>query len=423
MASEGLVLEMDALGNRVGGISRRRGAKTVFVRGALPGELVLCRPVSEKRSFVEAQLLEVRRRSPHRTVPSCPHYTWCGGCSLQHLRYERQLHWKREWVRNALSRRGVEGCEPSATVASPAVMGYRNRVTFEVTGGVPALHAFRGDPRPVDGCPLLPERGNAILGELAGADLTGFGRMAVRSSTGTVSDRVEIYGAGEGQPELELPEGVSLAWERGGRWKSRGPDLRERLAGVELEVPPGGFLQVNTGAAELLVSMVTEMCGQGPVLDLYAGVGTIGLTLAAGGRRVLCVERSSRAVRCGRRAADRQGIDAVEFRASRARSFLVEAVRGGMAFGTVVADPPRAGLGTRVARLLRRLRSPRVIMVGCDPFAMARDLVVLLGGGYRLDSVRPLDLFPQTDHVETVALLTLKGGPAGPARTPEGRRT
>lgn len=423
MGTEELLLEVDSLGNRVGGISRRRGEKTVFVRGALPGELVLCRPVSEKKSFAEAELLEVRRPSPHRTAPSCPHYSWCGGCSLQHLLYQRQLHWKREWVRNALSRRGIDGCEPSPTVASPAVMGYRNRVTFEVTGGVPGLHAFRGDPRPVDGCPLLPERGNAILERLAGTDLGVFGRVAVRSSTGTVSDRVELYGAGEGAPELPLPEGVSLAWERGGRWKSRGPGLRERLAGVELEVPPGGFLQVNTGAAELLVSMVAGMCGADPVLDLYAGVGTIGLTLAAGGRRVLCVERSSRAVRCGRRAAGRQDIGTVEFRASRARSFLVEAVRGRTAFGTVVADPPRSGLGTRVARLLRRLRAPRVIMVGCDPFAMAGDLEVLLEGGYRLDGVRPLDLFPQTDHVETVALLTLKGGPAGPAQTPEGRRT
>ena len=101
----------------------------------------------------------------------------------------------------------------------------------------------------------------------------------------------------------------------------------------------------------------------------------------------------------------------------------MEAVRSGRSFGTVVADPPRTGLGTRVARLLRRLRAPRVIMVGCDPFAMARDLEVLLGGGYRLARVEPLDLFPQTDHVETVALLTLKGGPAEPARTPEGRRT
>ncbi|MFO7950032.1 MAG: methyltransferase [Candidatus Fermentibacteraceae bacterium] len=407
MGPEELLLEIDSLGNRVGGISRRRGEKTVFVRGGLPGELVLCRPVSEKKSFVEAELLEVRRHSPRRTAPSCPHYSWCGGCSLQHLRYGRQLHWKREWVRNALSRRGIDGCEPSPTVGSPAVTGYRNRVTFQVTGGVPGLHAFRGDPRPVDACPLLSERGNAILGELAGTDLGAFDRVAVRSSTGTVSDSVELYGAGEGEPELQLPEAVSLAWERDGRWRSRGPGLRERLAGVELEVPPGGFLQVNTGAAELLVSMVAGMCGQGPVLDLYAGVGTMGLSLAAGGRQVLCVERSSRAVRCGRRAAGRQGIDTVEFRASRARSFLVEAVRGRTTFGTVVADPPRAGLGTRVARLLRRLRAPRVIMVGCDPFAMARDLDILLGGGYRLDRVQPLDLFPQTDHVETVALLLL----------------
>ncbi len=423
MVEDTLLLDIDSLGNRVGGIARRTVGKTVFVRGALPGEQVLCRPVAEKRSFMEAELLEVRSASPHRTGPACPNYDWCGGCSLQHLDYGRQLHWKRQWVGSALARRGMGGVDIADTLPSPEVLGYRNKVTFEITGGGTGLHAFRGDPRPVDTCPLLSDRGGELLRKLSAVDLRGFRRVAVRSSTRMASDRVELYGADGDPPDLGLSADVSVAWQRGGRWKTRGPALRERLAGVELEVPPGGFLQVNTPAAELLVDTVAEMCGSGPVLDLYAGVGTFGLRLARQGRSVLCVERSRQSVICGRRTARRQGIGGVELRASRARSFLAEAVRGGRTFGTVVVDPPRAGMGIRISRLLRRLGAPRVIVVGCDPFAMARDIEILVEGGYRLERVLPLDLFPQTDHVETVVLLALEGGTAGVRQTPEGRRT
>ena len=399
-----LKLEIQALGNRVGGISRRSGSKTVFVRGALPGEIVLCAPEMEKKSYVEARLLEILRPSPHRIEPSCVNYSWCGGCSLQHLEYSRQLHWKREWVRNAMRRRRVAGEAPSEVTASPAIIGYRNRVTFEVVDGRPGLHAFRGDPRPVERCPLLPPQGNELLAALSRQGLEGWKRVAIRSSTGTGSQRVELYGSGEAtQPKLA--DGVGVAWRVGERWNSAGPELRERLAGISLHVPPGGFLQVNTGAAERMVALVTRLCGPGRVLDLYGGVGTFGLPLAASGRRVLTVERCDRSVRSGSEAAREQGLDGIRFLSRSARSYLVQAVRGGESFDTVVADPPRSGLGTRVARLLRRLLAHRIILVGCDPFAMARDLEVLLAGGYHLQKMHALDLFPQTDHVETVALL------------------
>jgi 23S rRNA (uracil1939-C5)-methyltransferase len=419
MGGKRLVLETDALGNRVGGIARRSGAKTVFVRGALPGERVACRPVREKRSYVEAELLEVLQPSPHRREPDCREYGWCGGCSLQHLDYGRQLHWKRRWVESALRRQGIPGPAPEATVPSPLVLGYRNRVTFEVADGRPGLHAFRGDPRPVGGCPLLPAEGNALVRILAGSGaLGGCSRAAVRCSTGMRSLRVEVYGA-DGRPELGLPEDVGLAWQTGGSWHSEGPELRERLGGMELPVPPGGFLQVNTAAAEGMVGRVTDLCGPGPVLDLYAGVGTFGLALAAQGRKVHCAERNAAAVECARRAAEEQGAGDITFEAGRARGCLLREVRRGAVYDTVVADPPRSGMGVRAARLLRRLDARRLVMVGCDPFAMARDLKVLVEGGYGVRRVLPVDLFPQTDHVETVVLLDRRNGAAGRVNTRE----
>lgn len=422
MAAEELVLRVDALGNRVGGIARRAGRKTVFIRGALPGEKVSCRPVKEKKSFVEAELLEVLAASPHRREAVCPEYDWCGGCSLQHLDYHRQLYWKRQWVQTALRRRGIDEPDPEPTVPSPLTLGYRNRVTFEVVGGLPGLHAFRGDPRPVRSCPLLPDEGNGLLAKISGGGLRGCSRIAVRCSTGMRSRRVEVYGASAGRPDLDLPEGVALAWRTDGRWHGTGAELRERLGEIELTVPPGGFLQVNTGAAETLVGRVRDLCGTGRVLDLYAGVGTFGLALAAAGAEVHCVERNRAAVRCGKAAAEEQDIGGIAFEANRARSCMLREVRKGTVYDAVVADPPRSGMGLRAARLLRRLRPRAIVMVGCDPFAMARDLKVLVEGGYVVRSVVPLDLFPQTDHVETVVGLVRRDPPESQSNSRGGNR-
>lgn len=404
-----LDLEIGSLGNRVGGISRGTPEGTVFVRGALPGERVLCRITARKRNRVEAELVDILSPSPSRTEPFCRLFGECGGCSLQHLEYGEQLRWKRNWVVKALERSRMDFPEPGEVIPSPEVRAYRNRVSFDITDGGPGLHRFRGNVMPVDSCPLLNRRGSGVLSAFANADLSPWRRLTVRASERTGGSMTEFRGGHRGIRPPDCGESSVTAWEDNGEWKSAPPGsiLTERLAGLEFPVFPGSFFQVNTGAAELLVERVVGECPpSGKIMDLYGGTGTFALPLAGRGLRVTSVEMNEGASLSGRRAVEMNGIPPVEFVTSGVRSFLSEQISAGTSWDSIIVDPPRAGLGIRIARLLRRLRTGVIVMVSCDPFSMAADLREFVDGGWKVRRIQPLDMFPQTDHVETVTTLT-----------------
>jgi tRNA/tmRNA/rRNA uracil-C5-methylase (TrmA/RlmC/RlmD family) len=398
-----------SLGNDVGGVSPGKDRKTLFVRGALPGELVRCRPEKEAGSFIRADLLEVVEPSPHRIEPFCRHFGRCGGCSLQHLEYGRQLHWKRQWVLRALQRTGIAFSEDmvSEPVHSPIVREYRNRVSFDMTAEGPGLHMQRGDPIPVEGCPLLNRRGGQVFSSLAGRALPGCSRVSVRGSDRTGRAMLEFSAL----PAAGLPDtgdGVAMWWKEEEEWlgPSSNSAFHERLGGLTYRIGPGGFFQVNTGCAELLVEKVAGLAGgAGNILDLYGGCGTFALPAASLGAKVTSVELDPLSSADGGRSADINGVKGVEFIACKAGRYLLDTVRSGRRWDAVIVDPPRAGLGVRTARLLRRVNSPLIIYVSCNPFSLARDLGVICQGHWLFAGLQPVDMFPQTDHVETVTEL------------------
>lgn len=411
-------LFVEALGNGVGGVSRPTGERVTFIRGALPGETVLCEPAECGGSWREAALVEIVSPSPDRVVPFCRLAGECGGCSLQHLSYPEQLRWKREWVATALRRAGL----PSPTVdpvrPSPDTEGYRNRVTFGLEHGRLHLHRFRGDPLPACDCPLLLEPGRELARSLEGGAGPGPCRLTVRASFLDGGRALEFDGCPP--PDPSVFPGVAI-WSRpqgGGAWESPcgSPLLVERISGTELRVPAGGFFQINTGAASLMSGFVSELArrpGGGRVLDLYGGAGTFSIPLAASGIRALCVDSSAEAVRAAGVTADELGLSGrFEAVVRDVGSFLRHAPKIRGEFGSVIADPPRSGMGKGEASLLADLRSPILIMVSCNPFTLARDLAQLTDF-YEIEGVTPFDLFPHTDHVETVCFLTRKPGKRG----------
>ncbi|MBD3369159.1 hypothetical protein GF402_02200 [Candidatus Fermentibacteria bacterium] len=408
------VLEVDIarLGNGVGGIAPREGSRTVFVRRALPGERIRCTSSRVGRRHLEAELKEILSPSPHRVEPFCPFFPECGGCSLQHLAYQRQLYWKRQWVARAFRRAGLERIDVLPTIGSPLMQGYRNRVSFDVVDGHPALHRYRGDPLPVDDCPLLHPRGRKLMTGLLETDLSSCRRLTVRASCNTPDTMIELRGGLPEMPGRVLRETTCLASRIDGNWTEKGDRMTEVLAGLAFPVPPGCFFQVNTKAAEVLVEQVVELAdGDGPVLDLYGGMGCFGLALARPGRAVHVVERNVSTLNAGIEAVKMNGITGVSFESDYARRFLSRAVAEDRKVDTAVVDPPRSGLGKRVTRLLARLSPRTVVYVSCNPFALARDVKILHDNGYTAEEARPLDLFPHTDHVECVIRLS-----AGPER-------
>jgi 23S rRNA (uracil1939-C5)-methyltransferase len=404
-------LRIEALGNRVGGVAKPAGLPVTFVAGALPGELVECSITGAKAAFREASLVEVLEPSPQRVEPPCPWFGRCGGCSLQHLSYDGQVYWKAAWVSEAL-KRFLPGRAGSA-VPSPLELGYRNRVTFEVAGGRPGLHRSRGDVIRVESCPLLCDTGAGVLRRLAGRSLDPCTQVTVRAGMATGDSMVEFSG---GEPSLHVLEGLggAGAWWRdpdSGWLHSAGPELmREVYAGVPYRLPPGCFTQVNTPLADALAMLVLEAAGSpGTLLDLYAGIGTFSIPAARRGAMVTAVEIDPQAAGAGRLAASESGTSGVEFVEADTGAWLEAGGGCGRTFDTVVCDPPRAGAGRIVCRRIAVLGAPRIVMVSCNPWTLARD-VSFLAPEYRLVSATPVDLFPQTDHVETVAILESTGG-------------
>jgi len=405
-------LEITRLGNEVGGIASGRNVKTVFVRGALPGDIVRCRIKREKKGWVEAELLEVLVKSPHRREPFCSYFGECGGCSLQNLDYSKQLFWKRKWIEKALARAGIQYADDimNDVIPSPLISGYRNRVSFDIVSGKPGLHRYRGDTMPVEACPLLNRKGQAVFKKLLSGKLNGYRRVSVRASERTGEAMIEL----SGPPGAELTRIIDadiIAWKEKEYWKSipKGAMLHESLGKLTCSIKPGSFFQVNTSSAETIISIVTGLCDRdGQILDLYGGCGTFALPLASAGRKVISVELNPDSSASGRDSAARMGIEGVTFLSARTRHYLLETIKSRQPWNTVIADPPRAGLGIRVSRLLRRVNSKRILYVSCNPFSLARDLGVICDGGWAIAGLQPVDMFPQTDHVETIVELKRK---------------
>ena len=411
-------LFVEALGNGVGGVSRPPGERVTFIRGALPGETVLCEPSECVGSWREAALVEIVSPSPDRVVPFCELAGECGGCPLQHLSYPEQLRWKREWVATALRRAGLSSPAVDPVRPSPDTEGYRNRVTFGLEHGRLHLHRFRGDPLPAGDCPLLLEPGRELARSLEGRAGSGPCRLTVRASLLDGGRALEFDGCPP--PDQSIFPGVAI-WSRpheGGNWESPcgSPLLVERIAGAALRVPAGGFFQVNSRAASAMSAFVSDLArsrGGGRVLDLYGGAGTFSIPLAASGIPSLCVDSSTEAIRAARITAGELGLPGrFEAVLRDVGSFLRDDSEARGEFGAVIADPPRSGMGGGEAAMLAALRSPVLIMVSCNPFTLARDLAQL-ADSYEIEGVTPFDLFPHTDHIETVCFLTRKPGKRG----------
>jgi len=392
----------------------RHGGKIVFVSHTLPGERVRVALVGERRDWARARLLEVLIPSPERVDPPCPHYgpEGCGGCHWQHASERAQLDIKRAVVGEQLRRiGGLTGIEVEAGARGGEAWAYRNNVRLRMTDrGAGYVSASGGRVVPVRECPVMHPRLAGLFDRIKGRR-TGDGALTLRVGTAT-GDRMVIM---EGDPEptdLDVGQDVSILVRDGSRIRriSGGRHLFELAAGYRFRISPGGFFQVNTAGAETLVQSVLARLPEripGVVLDLYGGVGLFGLPLAERAERVVLIESHPGAAADARHNARAAGLDNLTVTAGDVNAGLknleppVEAV---------VIDPPRRGCGAVAAARIAALNPRDVVYVSCDPATLARDLGFFRKAGYRPVFVRPVDLFPQTFHVETVVHLTREPG-------------
>ena len=394
----------------------------VFVAGGIPGERVVAEVVKVHRKYVSAKVVEVLEASPDRVEAPCPYYGECSGCQWQHLSYEAQLKTKREKVADALRRvGGIEDPPVSEVRPSPGQYGYRNHARFTINSEGSLGFVNRETRRfvRIEKCLIMHDGVNTLLAGLQ--DRCGeTTQLSIRANknVGRADENAGQDGGYPGdylvQPYLVHPD-IDV--------KTGQKMYTESVGGRSFEVSSPSFFQVNVEQAAAAANIVREGLRLSPddvLLDAYTGVGTFAILLAPAVKRVIAVEESSAAVADAKKNA--AGLDNVDFVLGRTEDVLRRLQEKPDA---VVLDPPRAGCQPAALESLIRMAPARLAYVSCDAETLGRDLKILCEGGYRLDEVAPLDMFPQTHHVECVALLSWDPSAEGgtEAVTPQAKLT
>jgi len=396
-------------GNALG----RHGGKVIFVPYAMPGEEALVEIVEDKGRYAQAQFVEILASSPHRVDPPCPHFGpgKCGGCQWQHIAYPAQLEFKAAVVGDQLARLGrLPEVTVRPTIPSASPWHYRNHVQFTIDDdgrlGFVATDGHRVEPIKV--CYLL----HPLLDELFAAldlEMPGLARLSLRAGVNTGYQMIIFETHDDLPPALEsdLPVSCVLLLSDGTPANLIGNNyLTEEVAGRIFRISAPSFFQVNTAAAEELVRVVSEYlapAGDEVLLDAYCGVGTFGLSLAGKVGQVIGVEEATSAVEDAfLNAAELPNVELIK---GSVETFLPQLDRR---IDLAVLDPPRQGCKPEALAALIELAPRRLVYVSCDPATLSRDARRLAEGGYQLVEVQPVDMFPQTYHIESVALFGIR---------------
>ncbi|MSP12483.1 MAG: 23S rRNA (uracil(1939)-C(5))-methyltransferase RlmD [Chloroflexi bacterium] len=417
-------------GNAVG----RHAGRVYFITGGIPGEEVEIEVTADKGRYVLGRVTQVVPRSDGSAVPErilqprCPHFGICGGCQWQHITYEAQLRFKTAIVRDQLQRIGGVNDPPvHPIIGMQDPWFYRNHMQYRPTTNPPGRLGFLGvDDRTViaiDRCYIQDQALQPIFEELdvdfpdltqlslrighaAGNSLPGGPNAVATQDTPDIMVILETEGDEAPGIEVDLPVSLVQELEDGTALTLVGaPYLEEMVGGYTYRISAPSFFQVNSQQAEVLLQQVRQYAQVGPedvVADLYSGVGLFGLALASQAAEVILVETHPIAVDDAEaNAAELDNVTLIE--GDVAEALVQLPVKPTV----VIVDPPRAGLEPGTLDEIVKLAARRIVYVSCDPATLARDAKRLLLQGYRLVGVQPVDMFPQTYHIECVALLEL----------------
>ncbi len=439
--NEELELTIDSVTLEGAGVGRVDGF-ALFVPGALAGERVRVHVIKVTASYAVGKLMEVVEPSPHRMEPRCPVYAKCGGCAFGHVTYEEELRIKERHVADALTRLGGLKEVPLRPILG---MGqperYRNKGAFPygMTDKGPAFGFYA--PRshrlvPVQDCLIEQESVcravNAIQTWAEQNHITpydeGTGKGCLRHAVARVTTSGELMAVivtrGDLPHKKELIDAMSFAdsvyWNRNDRntnvifgdrftQLSGRPTLRETLCGLDFEVSPRSFLQVNPVQTQRLYGAALELLSPQPdetVADVYCGIGTISLLLAQKAGQVIGIEVVPEAVENAKENAARNGIQNASFLCAPAEEALPKLVAEGRTVDCLTVDPPRKGCDPQVIEAILASGARRMVYVSCNPATLARDVKLLTAGGFTVQAVQPVDMFPRCGHVETVVLLS-----------------
>ena len=363
--------------------------KPVFVLGAIPGEVLTAQPLITKRKYMIAQIVEIVKASSERIVAPCPYFGPCSGCQWQHINYDHQLKLKRDLV--------LEACRDSATIKdnmvsptipSPRTFAYRNHARFTVRNKGMIGFTNRDTRRfiPIDKCMLMDNWINETLANLQ-SHCAETSQISLRHGTNTESYLI--------QPRLVANK---IDVRTGDKW------YEEKVLGHLFRVSSPSFFQVNTEQLSIIAKLIAEeMCftGEQIIVDAYSGVGTFSVLLAGSVQKVIAIEESTAAIDDA--LENIKGFPNIQLLKGKTENILNQITEP---IHSIILDPSRVGCEESVLKTLSMMAPKTIIYVSCDPDSFARDLKILEEGGFSLRKIQPVDMFPQTRHIELIAFLS-----------------
>jgi len=387
----------------------RYDGKACFVENAVPGDEIIAEIRSVKKQYLHAGVEKILLFSPNRTEPPCPYFENCGGCQWQHIDYNYQLAAKEAIVHESFRRLGrISGIQIHRIIPSKAVFNYRSRTIMQVDRGLSRIGYFMRNSHKViqiDSCMLLEEPINLSLKKLRQTLNTIVRDRKVKNMAFLLSKRenrvVVSFNTGRGRSGIK-----PLIYDVMQDEISPVPEIFEEINDYRFKRSPGRFYQVNLLQNLEMIRLVTEAFAEldrPEILDLYCGCGNFSLFLAKQCRKVDGVDSDTKIIVEAAKNAKTNGIDNCFFRAQDLSAPLHTAA--GKNYDGVLLNPPRTGTSPQLIADILRIQPRVIVYVSCDPATLSRDLKLLVKDRYRILSVQPIDMFPQTYHIETVVKL------------------
>ncbi len=379
------------------GVAKENNIPT-FIENALPGEKIIYEIIKDKKKYKEGKILEIIEKSKDRVNPICPYYNECGGCNLMHINYEKQLEFKENKLKEILEKFKIKTKINEIIKSEP--INYRNKITLKVDKKIGLYKRKSNELINITNCLLADSKINDIIKKLSEETLNDITEVVIKEADNKIMIQYKST-----KENITLPHISADSIYLNDALLEGNNQLTKTINDIKYVISPNAFFQVNYNSMHKLYQIIKENCGKNKnILDLYCGSGTIGLFLAQEAKSIVGIEINENSIRDAEKNKIINKIENIEFKLGPTKKIVNNLKKQ---FDVIIVDPPRAGLDNETIDFLNKSNCKKIIYVSCDPFTLARDLKIL-ESNYIIQEVTPVDMFPNTYHVECVVTLNHK---------------
>ncbi len=391
-----VMIKIESLDHNGRGIAKLNN-KVVFVNNALPGEIVEIRIISEKKNYIEAEVIKYIEKSKDRIDSICPYYSECGGCDILHMNYKDQLKFKQEKIENIINKYLSTNIKINPIVKCDNEFNYRNKVTFHVNNKIGFFKNKTNDIVKIENCPLVDKKINDSISHLNKLDLNNIDQITCRIGM----DKLMIIISSKKEIDIKPIQDIADSIYINDELVYGEKNIYNTIGEYKYIISPNSFFQINNNTCKKLYDKIKEETKNSKnVLDLYCGTGSIGIYISEN-KNVLGIEINESAIE---NANTNKVINKLENISFICGDSGKKSTNLNFNPDTVIVDPPRSGLDNTTIKNIISMNPKKIIYVSCDPMTLVRDLKIL-SDNYNINEITPFDMFPQTKHVESLCVL------------------